>query len=74
MSCKDYDCALDKLSNTIVTGPVYYILAGISGNSGAVISRNRFNVANIATLNEENWYLLQTNQDQWSGDCPIRCN
>ena len=53
--------------------PAYFILAGVKGNEGAIISRDRFGAANIVTLTDDKWYLVQTNQDHFSGDCPTRC-
>ena len=48
-------------------------MAGLKDNEGTIISRDRFGVAHADTLSEDRWYLLQTNSDHWTGDCPIRC-
>ena len=46
------------LSNEVVVGPLFYILAGIGENEGAVISRDRMGADNIDRLNEDRWFLL----------------
>ena len=72
-TCVDFDCALDKYTNGAIIAPGYIILAGLQGNEGAVISRDRDQPAHIDYLNETRWYILQTNQDHWTGDCKTRC-
>ena len=53
--------------------PGYFILAGVKGNEGAIITRNRYDVANVTALSDDRWYLVQTNSDHYTGDCPRRC-
>ena len=53
--------------------PSYIILAGTQGNEGAIITIDRFFSANIETLTDTKWYLVQTNEDHFKGDCPARC-
>lgn len=45
--CKDYDCAFKRLRDTPVIAPSYFIVAGLGPNEGAVITRDRFSVANL---------------------------
>jgi hypothetical protein len=71
--CDDYDCAFEKLSTSKIIAPGYYILAGTKGNEGSIITRDRFAAPNITTISDENWYLVQTNQDHYTGECPMRC-
>jgi hypothetical protein len=71
--CADYACALNKLSNDPMIAPGYLIVAGTKDYEGAIIARDRFGAANITTLDENHWYLVQTNQDHFAGDCPTRC-
>lgn len=71
--CEDYACAFKKLSTDTIIAPAYYIVAGTKDFEGAIISRDRFGAVNITTLDEDHWYLVQTNQDHFSGDCPTRC-
>lgn len=71
--CADFKCALDNLSNdTIITG-AYYILNGAKDNDASVITRDRQNAANIRSVSEENWYVVQTNDDTYNGVCRERC-
>lgn len=70
--CADYECALDKLSTVPLISPVYFILAGVKENEGAVITRDRNEIANIATLSNDTWYLIQTNSDHYKGIHKIR--
>ena len=51
----------------------YIILTGTKDNEGAIISRNRSQAANITTISDANWYLVQNNGDHYLGVCGIRC-
>lgn len=72
-TCADYQCAFNKLSTDTLIAPGYLVVAGVKGDEGAIITRDRFGVANITTLSDERWYLVQTNSDHYTGDCPRRC-
>jgi len=48
-------------------------MAGLNGNEGAVISRDRWGTAHIDQLSDERWYIAQTNDDHWTGVCVDRC-
>jgi hypothetical protein len=72
-ACEDFECALKKLSNdTVVTG-AYFILAGVKDNDAVVISRDRMGAAHVERISEENWYVVQTNDDHFKGVCRERC-
>ena len=58
IECEDYKCAVEKLSTEAVVAPLYYIIAGIGENEGAVISKNRVGADHIDYLSERNWFLL----------------
>ena len=57
-ACNDYECAVNMLSNTTTCNGGYFIVAGTKLNEGVVISKSRFNVANITNLTDTNWYLV----------------
>ena len=44
-------------------------MAGTEENEGAVIARDPDTTYHLDTLNSTQWYLVQTNQDHWTGDC-----
>lgn len=46
------------LSSTPIIAPTYFIVAGIAGNEGAIISRDRFEVAYSDELTDTKWYLI----------------
>jgi len=48
---------------------MYIILTGIESNQGMVISKAENGIDNIRQLDEDNWYLLQTNDDHFAGVC-----
>ena len=50
------------------------IVAGLKENEGAVITRDRFSVAHVDNLTNDKWYVLQTNDDHWTGVCTSRCS
>ena len=57
-TCPDYQCAFERLSTEPVIAPGYFIVAGTKGNEGAIISRDRYDAANIDTLAADRWYLV----------------
>jgi len=67
--CDTFDCAVDKLVSTPVIAPGYIILAGTQPYEGMVISRNHFGPAHIKQLSVDNWYVAQTNDDHFTGEC-----
>ncbi len=73
--CNNFTCALSKLQNDTTSAPVYYILAGTKDYEGVVISRDQAGpvMGGVQFLNDTTWYLVQTNQDHFKGDCPDRC-
>ena len=61
IQCDDFYCAESYLSSQPVIAPGYLIVAGLKGDEGVVISRDRFGVAHVDRLNDTRWYILQTN-------------
>jgi len=59
-----YENALDKLLNTRIIAPVYYVISGIKPNEGAVIERDPVGHNGFYQLNSTNWFLIQTNYDR----------
>lgn len=61
-----YDAAVQKLSNTKLMAPVYYIVGGNSSGQGSIIVRSRTETLDVTTLNASDpngWYVLETNYD-----------
>ncbi|GMR62190.1 hypothetical protein PMAYCL1PPCAC_32385 [Pristionchus mayeri] len=58
--------AVDRLSSTHIIAPCYMIVGGMTEYEGAIISRDRWSAADVQTLNETNWFLVQTNFDHWN--------
>lgn len=63
------------LQNETISAPAYYILAGTKDYEGVVISRDYMAPAQggLQFLNESTWYLVQTNEDHFRGQCYERC-
>ena len=57
--------AVDYLSQVPIVAPTYYIVAGVSGNEGVVITRDRWIAENFWYLNSTQWFLVETNYDHW---------
>jgi len=65
-NANDFESAIQGLSNTLLIADVYYIVAGVSHNQGAVISRNRINATDVWRLDTPSrWFLVETNYDHW---------
>jgi N-acylethanolamine-hydrolysing acid amidase len=71
-ACSNFTCAVDRLTHETHIAPSYIIIAGTQANEGVVITRDRFGPANIRSLSDEQWYLVQTNFDHFDGDYRIR--
>jgi len=65
----NFQSALNALSTGTLIADVYYIIAGLNNNEGAVISRNRTGADDVWILNWANgqgrWYEVETNYDHW---------
>lgn len=71
--CHNYECAYNKLNETPTISAAYVILAGTKDNEGVILSRDRTSTAHAEHLSADNWYLLQTNEDHFTGACHERC-
>jgi hypothetical protein len=60
----DFAAARLRLLSVNITAPVYFIIAGLSGNEGTVIERKDTGPHAYYDLNETVWYLVQTNYDR----------
>ncbi|XP_048401079.2 acid ceramidase [Stegostoma tigrinum] len=62
-----YAQAKDKLANTEMLAPAYYILGGNQSGEGCVITRSRTATLDIWELDIKHgtWYVLETNYDHW---------
>jgi acid ceramidase len=61
-----YNEAVQRLSNTKLMAPVYYIVGGNSSGQGSIIVRSRTETLDVVTLNTSDpngWYVLETNYD-----------
>lgn len=62
-SFSHYDDALEYLKSVPIISGEYICLAGLV--EGAIITRNRKYVADLLELDEEKWFIVQTNYDHW---------
>lgn len=58
-----YSQAVNYFSNVPLLTGEYIIVAGT--DQGAVLTRNRRYLSDLWEIDEENWFLLQTNYDHW---------
>lgn len=56
--------AVKRLKTEIIGGPVYFIIAGLSGNEATVLERDTNTTHAAYTLTDTNWFLVQTNYDR----------
>eukprot|EP01006_Ploeotia_vitrea_P057828 TRINITY_DN68327_c0_g1_i1.p1 TRINITY_DN68327_c0_g1~~TRINITY_DN68327_c0_g1_i1.p1 ORF type:complete len:373 (+),score=34.08 TRINITY_DN68327_c0_g1_i1:28-1146(+) len=70
---KTYDVAQHVLATGRIASPVYYILSGLHGHQGSVMSRN-WNTSVHGVWSMPNgpkpWYILETNYDHWGPVAP----
>eukprot|EP01092_Planopodium_desertum_P010520 TRINITY_DN468_c0_g2_i2.p1 TRINITY_DN468_c0_g2~~TRINITY_DN468_c0_g2_i2.p1 ORF type:complete len:508 (-),score=112.70 TRINITY_DN468_c0_g2_i2:116-1570(-) len=64
---KDWNGAMEILSNDWLVADVYYIVAGVNPGEAAVITRNRTDAADIWVIDPSagRWFEVETNYDHW---------
>jgi hypothetical protein len=62
----DFDFAVEQLMTVKVTSPGYVIVGGLSGNQGVVIARDFESTDHTAWLDDDAWFVVQTNRDVWT--------
>ena len=53
------------LAETPMTSPGHYIIGGLSGDEGIVISRDEDNTVHRDELTDDKWFVVGTNVDFW---------
>lgn len=64
---KNFNEAVELFKNEEFGAPCYLIVSGINKNEGVVITRDRSDVYNISQINtdkENQWFIVQTNYDR----------
>lgn len=59
-----FEAAVKRLNETKLIASMYYIVSGLNPNEGVVIERDRTFINGFYSINESNWYLVQTNYDR----------
>jgi len=72
LECHDYKCAKQKLAGKKLIAGGYYIVAGTGKDEGVIMTRDRNKVVDYTEIGKDS-FIVQTNQDHFNGDCPIRC-
>jgi len=60
--------ALQSLSDTSTPAPSYITLGGVNSGEAAVITRDHGGAADVWTLDNGQWFLVETNYDHWQPD------
>ena len=60
-----FEEAVEVLLSTPMTSPSHFIVGGIKGNEGVVISRSYDKTENMRWLDDNHWFDVQTNSDVW---------
>lgn len=68
--CNSFTCAQKMLAKAPLIAPVYFILSGVSSKEACIITRGRksFNIWPLGQKQKKqigDWFLVQTNFDQW---------
>ena len=58
--------AVRAFSERKITANGHFIIGGVSGDEGVVVSRGPDTVVNVSWLSPTNWYVVMTNLDVWS--------
>ena len=65
LTAETYDYAVELLSEVPMTSVGHYIIGGVKGNEGIVISRDEDNTVHRYELTDDQWYVAITNVDVW---------
>ena len=59
-NAETYEEAVQMLSEAKHIQPAYFIVSGVEGDQGTIISKDRYSVADTRSLNSEEgvWYLV----------------
>jgi len=66
----NYADAVEYFRTVNLVAPCYYIVGGVSGNDGSVITRARSSLVDFWSLDDSRWWLVQTNYDHWTNPGP----
>lgn len=61
----DFKTSLTTLAYSPLIAPCYIIMGGVLPNEGAVITRDRVSALDIWSMDDKQWYLVETNYDHW---------
>lgn len=67
-----YNSALYEMQHSTAAATAYYIIGGVS--DGAVLTMDRYKTASTQKLDENIWFIVQTNTDHWLPDPDNRRN
>mmetsp|Transcript_12615 Transcript_12615/g.18875 ORF Transcript_12615/g.18875 Transcript_12615/m.18875 type:complete len:439 (+) Transcript_12615:34-1350(+) len=62
----EYDKAISSLASGPLIDEIYYATAGVSGNEGAIVTRDRDTAADVWALNSTDFFRVETNYDHWN--------
>ena len=71
-TARSYGEAVDIISTAYTAATDYFIVCGLNGNEGTVITKNRNMLVNSRELTNESWYIIQTNKDHFDGIYDLR--
>lgn len=66
LNAQTFDEAVLYLEQTPITSRSHFVVGGVSGNEGVVLSRDADDVVRKVQLTQESWFLVMTNLDSWT--------
>ena len=66
LDADSFEEAVETLIFTPMTSPSHFIVGGIKGHEGVVISRDFDKTVNTRWLSDDDWFVVQTNSDVWT--------
>ena len=63
---ESFEEAVEALIFTPMTSPSHFIVGGLKGHEGVVISRDFDKTVNTRWLTDDDWFVVQTNSDVWT--------
>jgi len=65
----NFASAVTALTNQPLSADVYFIVSGLGGDQGTVITRTPHNATDVWTINpsvNQTWFVIETNYDHWT--------
>ena len=65
LNIETYEESVEYFKDLKMTSPSHFIIGGLTGTQGIVISRTEDEVSHLYELSDQDWFVAMTNVDVW---------